>query len=353
MKKIGFIFLALIVSRFTFGQKDNLKAFIDSIAKENRYNGSIIVECQKRRMYSRGFGMANFQYNIPNETDTKFKICSITKLFTSVLIMKLYDEGKIELNKTIGTYLPEYKGEGLNKITIFHLLTATSGLEISEGEENNMGEVTMYNNYYSADEILEKFCSGKLINEPGKKWNYNNADYIILGKIIEAVSKKSYEEALNERILIPLSMTNSGMCTNSRVINNLASVYQLTENGRTIENDPHYYVENYYAAGAMYSNAEDLLKFSNALYGGKLLRQTSLEKLLTPYLNSYGFGLWINERQVNNLKVKIIERQGSIWGATTRLLYLSDLDITIILLTNLDQANLDEFQIEIIKHLVH
>ena len=297
--------------------------------------------------------MASFQYNIPNEILTKFKICSITKLFTSVLIMKLYEDGKIDLNKTIGNYLPGYKGEGLNKITIYHLLTATSGLEITEGEENNVGEVPMYYNYYSIDEIIDKFCSGRLVNEPGKKWNYNNADFIILGKIIEAISKKSYEEVINERILIPLSMTNSGMCANSRVIRNIACVYQLSEKGKVIENDPHYYIENYYAAGAMYSNVEDLLKFANALYGEKLMKQSSLEKLLTPYLSSYGFGLWINEREVNNIKVKLFERQGSIWGATTRLLYVPEQDITIILLTNFDLANLDEFQMAILKHLVH
>jgi CubicO group peptidase (beta-lactamase class C family) len=269
-----------------------------------------------------------------------------------VLILKLYDEGKIDLNETIGAYLPDYKGEGVNKISIFQLLTATSGLEINEGQENGSGESPMYFNYYSIDEIISKYCSGRLINKPGEKWNYNNADYIILGKIIEKISKKSFEDVLSEKILIPLSMTNSGMVANSRVIDNLAYVYQYDQTTKLVSNDPHYYIENYYAAGAMYSNIEDLLKFSNALFGRNLLKHSSLEKLMTPYRSSYGFGLWVNERQFNSLKVKIIERQGSIWGATTRLLYLPDTAITIILLTNLDRSSMDDFQLEIIKKLI-
>jgi CubicO group peptidase (beta-lactamase class C family) len=304
------------------------------------------------KVFSGAFGMANFQFNVPNKIDTRFKICSITKLFTSVLILKLYDEGKIDLNETIGAYLPDYKGEGVNQISIFQLLTSTSGLEINEGQENGSGESPMYFDYYSIDEIINKFCSGKLINIPGEKWNYNNADYIILGKIVEKITKKSFEEVLSDYILIPLSMTNSGMDENCRVIDKLASVYQYNQITNLVNNDPHYYIENYYAAGAMYSNIEDLLKFSNALFGGNLLKHSSLEKLITPYRSSYGFGLWINERQVNNSKVLIAERQGSIWGATTRLLYLPDTAITIILLTNLDRTSLDDFQLEILKQLI-
>jgi D-alanyl-D-alanine carboxypeptidase len=352
MGKIRIIIIGLIITQFSFGQKSSLIAFIDSLAIKTSYNGTILVAKNGEKVFSDAFGMANFQFNVPNKIDTRFKICSITKLFTSVLILKLYDEGKIDLNDTIGAYFPDYKGEGVNKISILQLLTATSGLEINEGQENGSGEYPMYFDYYSIDEIINNFCSGKLLNKPGEKWNYNNADYIILGKIIEKISKKSFEEVLSDKILIPLSMTNSGMNANYRVIDNLAYVYQYNQNTNLVNNDPHYYIENYYAAGAMYSNTEDLLKFSNALFFGNLLKHSSLEKLMTPYRNSYGFGIWINERQVNNSKVLIAERQGSIWGATTRLLYLPETGITIILLTNLDRTSLDDFQFEIMKKLI-
>jgi CubicO group peptidase (beta-lactamase class C family) len=353
MGKIRIIIIGLIITQLSFGQKSSLIAFIDSLAIKTSYNGTILVAKNGEEIFSDAFGMANFQFNVPNKIDTRFRICSITKLFTSVLILKLYDEGKIDLNDTIGAYLPDYKGEGVNKISISQLLTATSGLEINEGEENGSGESSMYFDYYSIDEIIDKFCSGKLINQPGEKWNYNNADYIILGKIIENISKKSFEEVLSDKILIPLSMTNSGMNANYRVINNLAFVYQYNQNSNSVNNDPDYYIENYYAAGAMYSNTEDLLKFSNALFVGNLLKDSSLEKLMTPYRSSYGFGLWIYERQVNNSKILIAERQGSIWGATTRLLYLPEMAITIILLTNLDRTSLDDFQSEIMKKLIN
>lgn len=86
--------------------------------------------------YLKSFGMANFQFAIPNSPDTKFKIASITKLFTAVLIMQLYEAGKLDINATIRTYLPTYTGEGGDKTTIFHLLTATSGIQNSEANED-------------------------------------------------------------------------------------------------------------------------------------------------------------------------------------------------------------------------
>lgn len=205
---------------------------------------------------------------------------------------------------------------------------------------------------YTSTEILQRYCSGKLENEPGKHWSYNNADYIILGKIIEAIYQKPYEVVLKEQLLQPLHMTSSGMCSESQIIKNLASVYIIDDSTNVIKNDPFYYIENFYSAGAMYSTAEDLLRFSEALYGGHLLADTTLKVMLKPYLESYGLGLWIREQEINGRKVTVAERQGSIWGTTTRLLYLPQEEITIILLTNMYTTSLNRFQTEIMKVLL-
>ncbi|WP_130855637.1 serine hydrolase domain-containing protein [Olivibacter jilunii] len=351
MKNLLITCIFLAVATTTFGQFATAEKFIEKYAKEKSFNGTILVK-QGDKKYTGSFGMANFQFAVPNTMDTKFKIASITKLFTAVLIMQLQEAGKLDIHKSIRTYLPDYSGEAGDKVSIFNLLTATSGIRNSESEEDAGKVPRMFLKEYTSSEILQHYCSGKLENEPGKKWSYNNADYIILGKIIEAIYQKPYEAVLEEKLLQPLHMTGSGMCSTSKVVEKLASVYMIDDSTKLIKNDPFYYIENFYAAGAMYSTAEDLLRFSEALYGGHLISARSLKMMLEPYMESYGFGLWIRDRVINNRKISVAERQGSIWGTTTRLLYIPEEKITIILLTNMYTTSLNDFQNEIMNILI-
>lgn len=328
------------------------KKFMIDYTKKHHFNGTILVQQNGNKIYEESYGMANFQFNVRNTNETKYKIASITKLFTSVLIMQLTEQGKIDLSQDIKTYLPNYKGEGSDKVKIFNLLTATSGIESNEKDAKGDDIPAMYAKPYNTDELLNLFCSGKLENEPGKVWNYNNADYVILGKIIEAIYQKPYEDVLKEKILEPLQMKNTGMFSMAKIIKHLANVYEFNDSTKIIENTPPIYTDNYYAAGAMYSNADDLLKFSNALYGDKLLKSNSLKSILQPYLSSYGFGIWVNDMNINNQKIRIAERQGAIWGTKTRLLHILDKDITIILLTNAQTTSIDDIQAKIITELV-
>jgi D-alanyl-D-alanine carboxypeptidase len=254
--------------------------------------------------------MANFQFGVPNTNATEYKIASITKLFTSVLIMQLDDEGKIDLNKSIKTYLPNYKGEGTDKVTVINLLRATSGIESNEKDVNNDDVPAMYAKPYTTDELLNIFCSGKLEHEPGKVWNYNNADCVILGKIIESIYEQSYDAVLRKKILDPLRMNHTGMSSMVKVIDKLADVYLLNDATKAIENNPPMYIENYYAAGGLYSNASDLLIFANALYNNHLLQPRSLDSILEPYLSHYGFGIWVYDEQIAGKTIRIQDRQG-------------------------------------------
>jgi D-alanyl-D-alanine carboxypeptidase len=352
MKKYLAIICLLVVTHKGYGQSVPLSDFVTNYAKQHHFNGTILIQEKGKRIYHKSFGMASFQFSVHNADDTKYRIASITKLFTVVLIMQLKEEGKIDLSKTIKTYLPAYNGEGGDKVQVFHLLTATSGIESNEKEVNASDDPVMYSRPYTTDELLNLFCSGRLENPPGKIWSYNNGDYVILGKIIEAVCKKPYEEVLREKILIPLKMDHTGMFGMLKVIPGLADVYMVNDSTKVIEKLPPIYTENYYAAGGLYSSADDLLKFSNALYGRQLLKDSSLQSILQPYLSSYGFGIWVYNKTINHQTVKIAERQGAIWGIKTRLVRLLNKDVTLIILTNAQTANIDELQTELIAKLV-
>jgi D-alanyl-D-alanine carboxypeptidase len=185
---------ATLVSRSAFD------AVMTDYLRIHHFNGTILVQQRGRKIYNESFGLANFQFGIPNTNETKYQIASITKLFTTVLIMQLAEQGKLDLKDTIKAHLPSYKGEGAEKVTIFNLLIATSGIESNEKDAHAHDIPAMYARPHSTDELLNLFCSGKLENQPGEVWNYNNADYVILGKIIEAICDKPYEEVLKERI---------------------------------------------------------------------------------------------------------------------------------------------------------
>ncbi len=345
--------LYLFMSR-SFGQpNDLLSKRISEYATRRHFNGTILIEQHGKRLYSKSFGLASFQYDIPNTSSTKYKIASITKLFTATLILQLVDVNKLDLNQTISGYLPGYKGEAANRVKIINLLTATSGIESNEKEIGSDDIPAAYAKPYTSDQMLDRFCSGKLDNDPGKVWNYNNADYIILGKIIEAVYKRPYEQVLNGQILAPLNMRNTGMFGTIKIIKNLATVYMLNDSTRQIENMPGLYTENYWAAGGLYSTADDLLQFANALYSYKLIKKSSLEKMLTPNLANYAMGIWVTTGSINKKKFTLYDRQGAIWGIRTRLEHIPEQDLTFVLLTNAQTADIDAMQAEIIQAMVH
>ena len=343
-------------------------SFIARYAKAHDFNGTILVQKGGRVIYEQSFGMADFAHGTPNSNQTVYRIASITKLFTSTLILQLLEAGRIDLNKTIGSYLPNYRGEAATKVTIRQLLNHTSGLEnidtIPNIEEPNEameaeveaavkhGRLPIYQTPYSSDQLLEKFCSGPLVRPPGQAFDYNNADYIILGKIIEALHGKSYEEVFRERILQPLHMEHTGLTYQNRIIPHLANPYSPGKDGKTLQNDVPVYPENWYAAGAMYSTADDLLKFSNALFDRKLLNAGTLAQMTAPGLDHYGYGLWSYETKVGGRSYKVVKRPGRIMGVRSELYRFLDSDTTVIILSNTGTTDLDTFVDEIGKRVI-
>ena len=186
----------------------------------------------------------------------------------------------------------------------------------------------------------------------GKVFSYNNGEYIILGKIIENISGKSYEEVLNQQILKPLGMDNSGLLFQYKIIKNLSDSYFTMNDSGGLVNDLPVFIQNWYSAGAMYSTVSDLSKFSGALFSGKLLRQESLNLMLSPGLDDYGFGVWVYSLELNGRKYKVIKRPGDIMGTKAQFVYLPEEYLSIIILANTDSADLDDFSYQIISQLV-
>lgn len=349
------ITLFLLIPWLASGQFSPFDNFIKSYASENDFNGTILVGKNNKTIYYSSFGLANRPFKVPVNKETKFKIASVTKAFTSVLILQLYEQGKIDLKKTINNYLPCYKGEAGDKVTIHQLLNHTSGMAgfdtlTSQASAIKYG-IEKYQRPFTTDEYVSKYCSDRLVNEPGKVFSYNNGEYIILGKIIETIYGKAFGEVLKQQILEPLGMLNTGMLFQQNIIDNLADTYFMREDLKQWVNDLPVYIENWYASGAMYSTAPDLMKFSDALFGNKLLTTETVNKMLEPGLDSYGYGLWVSNFDINNKIFKVVKRPGSIMGAQAMLFHIPDENLTIIILSN-STSDLDTFALEIAKHLI-
>ncbi len=294
------------------------------------FSGNVLVAENGKIVYQQSFGLANRQADTKVAQQTKFKIASVTKTFTAVLILQLAEEGKIDLSKTIGTYLPGYTGEARNKVSIHQLLTYSSGIEnIDQSSES------MYAMQMPTDTIIQKYCSGRLVATPGTQMNYKNADYIILGKIVEKISGKPFETVLKEKVLQPLAMNNSGYLHNRDIIKSLASTY-LSDNTGIFYNDDPYWIENFYSSGSMYSTAHDLLTFDQALFTCKLLKKETVDLMTTSYPKLYGvaYSFWVNERTFGKTKAKVMDRRGGIGGANVAWYHFIDSNKTIFIIGN-------------------
>jgi CubicO group peptidase (beta-lactamase class C family) len=332
--------ITVLLSNLTFGQTTQFGDIINYYNANKNFNGVALVATNGQIDYLAAVGIANRQSLTTINSKTKFKIASITKTFTAVLILQLYEQGKLDLNATIGKYLPNYKGEAKDKATIKNLLTYSSGIPNCEG---NTG-IGVYQSPISTDNFIKMYCSGKLEFEPGKQFSYDNGDYIILGKIIEQLTGKSFEQNLNENILLPLEMNNTNMLAAKDIISGLALTYNLDDSTKVFYNDAPMYIENYFAAGAMYSTAEDLLKFDSGLFNFKILNKKTVELMLTPNPELYGvaYGFWVSENNFGNLTTKVANRQGSIWGANANWLHLIDKNKTFLIISNTNATNLSE-----------
>jgi CubicO group peptidase (beta-lactamase class C family) len=353
--KIVVVLAALVGSPAAAGGPSPDSA-VAALAQDRNFSGTILVSDRGRIAYRKSFGIADRAFAVPASVSTRYKIASITKLFTSVLILQLQEQGKVDLHKTIGTYLPDYAGEGAGKVTLHQLLNHTSGLAnfdtVKDFETALRSGIPVYQTPATSDQLLARYCSGKLVNVPGTVFDYNNADYIVLGKILERLHGKTYEEVLREKILQPLGMKDTGMLHQSRILDGLADTYFFRPDLNALVNDLPVYPENSYAAGAMYSTVRDLLTFSNALFGGKLLKQETLALLTKPGLDDYGYGLWSYDMKVGDRKHRVVKRPGQIMGAQTQLFHFLDEGITVIILSNTGTTDLDEFVAEIGKRVV-
>jgi CubicO group peptidase (beta-lactamase class C family) len=288
--------------------------------------GSVLVARDGKVVLSKGYGSANLEWDVPNSPSAKFRLGSITKQFTAACILLLEERGKLKVEDPVKKYMPDAPA-AWDKVTIFHLLTHTSGIPSFTGfPDYHSTEATPS----TPEQLVARFRDKPLEFQPGEKWNYSNSGYVLLGFLIEKISQQSYSQFVQENIFNPLGMKDSGYDSNSTVILHRASGYTPGDKGPT--NAGYIDMSIPLSAGALYSTTEDLLRWEQGLMGGKLLSAASLQKMTTPFKNDYAFGLGVHTKNGH----KVIEHGGGIEGFNTDLAYYPEDKLTVVVLANLN-----------------
>jgi CubicO group peptidase (beta-lactamase class C family) len=297
-----------------------------AFANNRHFMGSVLVAKGNKILLSKGYGMADIEWNVPNTPDAKFRLGSITKQFTATAILQLAERHKLSVQDLACSYFVGCPA-AWKKITIRELLSHTSGIH-SYTDDKDFPTPAFIRVPKTPTEIVLLSKDKPLDFAPGTKWRYDNTGYILLGAIIEKASGEKYADYLKKHIFDPLGMSDTGYDVTAMVLHHRASGYQPC--GQSLCNADFIDMSLPYAAGSLYSTVQDLYKWDRALYTDKVLSKGSRERMFTPVMENYGYG-WMLGPMANH---KQIGHGGGIFGFTTYIARFPNDDAVVIVLSN-------------------
>ena len=302
---------------------------------------SIAVLHKGDTLLMKGYGYGDIENQVPATEKTVYRIGSITKQFTAAAIMRLVEEGKVGLQDPISTYIPDYPEHGAS-VTVHQLLNHTSGIVSYTSLGLPFWSKARLN--LSHRQVLELFKDAPLQFEPGSSRAYNNSGYYLLGMIIEKASGQTYEEFLQDLYFTPLGLASTSYCDEQHIIPHRSDGYGR-RNGNIV-NAQMISMNLPFAAGALCSTVKDLVTWKGAFVSGDVVSEASYKQMITPTELSdgstydYGYGLDVGALNGHTY----IGHGGGINGFTTYLSHYPDHDLTIVVLTNIENG--DPFSIE-------
>jgi CubicO group peptidase (beta-lactamase class C family) len=306
-------------------------ATLVEIASNDAPGVAVLVARDGKVLLSQGFGMADLSHDVPISATTKFRIGSITKQFTAAAILKLQEEGRLSVSDKLTKFIPDYpRGD---EVTIRHLLTHTSGIKSFTSKPDFLATAA---SSATSEQMIDSFKHEPFDFDPGSKFAYDNSGYFLLGAIIEKVSGQSFNDYLRDTFFEPLGMHDTGVHTSTAVLKNEATGYGY-EGGKTTK-ALDWDMSRAGAAGNLYSTVEDLMRWNEGVFGGRILSKESLQAAFTPVkldsgeepMMAYGYGWVIGERR----GLKTISHSGGLNGWSAQLTRYVDQNTTVVVLHN-------------------
>jgi CubicO group peptidase (beta-lactamase class C family) len=303
------------------GLETQVNAYVKPYLDVGGFNGSVLIAKKGKVLLSKGYGMANYELNVPNTPQSKFHIASVSKTFTAAAVLLLEERGMLKVSDSLTKFIPDYPNG--DKITVHHLLTNTSGVP----NINDFPEYDEWSKFpHTPEDLIKKFKNKPLDFEPGtREYTESNSNYNLLAFIIEKLSGKSYGKFLEENIFAPLNMKDSGHdASPEAVLKNRAYGYVPTGVSEVM-NAPFLDWSIKTGNGSIYSTVEDLYKWDRSLYTEKILKKATIEKM---FREGYG---WFDSKRFNRRAIRMNGRSPGFQSEIQRYI---DEDICIIVLGN-------------------
>lgn len=346
-KTVIFIFLIVFFSHCVSDSADTLEGLLEKLDKHiteattaEKFSGSVLLAKDGKPFFKKAYGFASRRFWVPNKIDTKFNLGSMNKMFTTIAVAQLAEKGKLSYQDKVGKYLGKewISPENGEKVTIHHLLTHTSGLGDFFSEVYWQSSKLLF---FSVNDYQILVKDMELQFQPGTRWSYSNAGFVLLGAIIEKAAETDYFDYVRENIHKKANMTNSDCYEMYRPVPNLAIGYQkrrIEDGSEQWQNNLFYHEAKGCPAGGGFSTVEDLLNFAIALRNGTLVSQKTWKSLITeragpPEGNKkwgYGFILENHEKLGS-----IVGHSGGFFGISSTLDMYLDIGYTVTVMSNL------------------
>lgn len=328
MRKVYLVFLlsALSFSLTAQGVAEQLDDYTSRPKKNNYFNGTVLVVEKGNKLLYLGSGYKNAGTQAVNDTNTIYRIGSLSKPFTATVILKLAENNRLSLQDKLSKYIPDFPRA--DSITIEHLLTHSSGVK-DYLEVKAIQQLADDAPPVALDKLIAYFKNEPPGIRPGEKFSYSNSNYILLAYIIEKVTGEKFERTVRKYIFEPLHMDHSGFDFKNLPDSNKSTGHSSLKNNYT---DTIVDFDSTYApgCGSMYTTAMDLYKFYKGLYGGFLIKDSTREEAFIPRKWKYGYG-WFGYTLYGK---KCISHAGGVPGFYADLKFFPDDDVCIVLLSN-------------------
>jgi CubicO group peptidase (beta-lactamase class C family) len=314
------------------------------------FNGVVLVSKNGQLVYKEMIGQASVEMNTPLNVNSVFKIASVTKSFTAMLMMVAVQDGRVKLNDSLVTFFPDLKDPLWRNITVEQLLSHKSGIAHNEG----ITDYLLFKSLLALNkqQALAEIFKTKLLFTPGTSVKYSSPGYFLLAAILERVYYENYDTILKEKITQPLGMGHTGIATTRLIIPNMVSSYHLI--GDSLIVAPYRDFSLMKGSGDMYASAGDLLKWTNS-FAGEIWGTAIKAQIFAPHsglgLNSegdrYGYGWYIRSLK-GNLKTAYYHGGGT-YGCSAMTVWYPDEKISVVILSNVSVLPVNELWADIEK----
>ncbi|WP_143962311.1 serine hydrolase domain-containing protein [Litoribacter populi] len=338
-RKLFMIITLALLSQIGFAQefdKEKLDQYFEALEKNDKFMGSVAVSQNGEIIYTKTLGYCDLENNLKPDENSKYRIGSISKTFTAVLTLLAVEQDKLKLEQTLDEFFPTIPNS--DRITIKNLLNHRSGIH---NFTNDPEYPTWLTEAKTEEQMVDIITKAGSDFEPDKQTAYSNSNYVLLSYILERVFNQTYATSLREFITQPFDLENTFLGREINTQNNECNSYRFANSWKI---EPETDISIPLGAGGIVSSPSDLVKVSDALFGGEILKQESLEKMKTIQDN---FGLGLYQMPFNGRAG--LGHSGGIDGFSSSFIHFTDGEISYAMISNGSNYNNNNISIAVLS----